>query len=362
MTLPVQIVSTPLADLGPSLRKKWRRLAESLHLNPSLSPEWTAVVARSHPTSSCCNLIQAYDGDELMAIWPMVTEKIQSIGVPLKALGTIANFVSYHQVPISRLDAATSLDILADEARKTRAAVIQLSAVPDESTFAKYLQRVDNNSDFLIHRLRGEASPYLPLNTTWEALLASKSKKFRYKIRKRAELLGEDNSLTMRWFTHHESITELLRAMRIVEEHSWKKDAGVSLFERDHERAYHELLLPFLASQDALLANVLFHQEAPIAFNLCCIWNGWVGQLKTSFDTRYAEFSPGSTVIDTAIERAIDLNAREFDFLGDTDPHKLSWTKSVRYHSDYFLYLKSNPKGRILGTLKSAKNRLAVDH
>ena len=83
------------------------------------------------------------------------------------------------------------------------------------------------------------------------------------------------------------------------------------------ELKYHRRLLPVLAQDGALLANVLHRAERPIAYSLCCHCHGWVGHLKTSFDQEFASLSPGGYVIDASVERAFDLKAREFDFLGD---------------------------------------------
>ena len=73
--------------------------------------------------------------------------------------------------------------------------------------------------------------------------------------------------------------------------------------------------------------------------------------MKTSFDQEFATLSPGGYVIDASVERAFDLGAKEFDFLGDAAPHKLAWTSTTRKHGDFFLFGRTW-KGRIIGHLK----------
>ena len=56
-------------------------------------------------------------------------------------------------------------------------------------------------------------------------------------------------------------------------------------------------------------------------------------------------------MIDTSIERAFALGAKEFDFLGNAGSHKLAWTSNLRSHADYFLFAP-RLKARLVGMLK----------
>ncbi len=359
MPYTIELKSCTLNDLTERLREDWERLARAIEANPSLYPDWTSITAESHGLASKVELLTARRGNETMGVFPVHVSSSQFLGLRLRSLGLVSNSVSYHNGLLSMLDAKQTIDLLVEQASLRSAAVLHLAGIPDNTELATYLVENSRTADFRVLTIPGEASPYLPLAGSWDELLASKPKKFRYKLRKRAESLTESGSLQMRWFDKSEEYSELFKAIQIIEENSWKKDAGVSIFEKDKERRYHESLLPDLLSKKAMFANVLFHEDLPIAYNLCCVWNGWVGQMKTSFDTRYSDLSPGALVIDYAIQHAFSINASEFDFLGDTDRHKLAWTKNVRSHSDHFLYLRSSFKGNLIGLLKSMKKRLS---
>ena len=87
-----------------------------------------------------------------------------------------------------------------------------------------------------------------------------------------------------------------------------------------------------------LSANVLFLSGKPVAYNLCYLWNNTLGQIKTSYDSEYQEYSPGAVVVEEALRTYIKKNYAEFDFLGNVMPHKLSWTKKVREHESMFVF------------------------
>ena len=102
-----------------------------------------------------------------------------------------------------------------------------------------------------------------------------------------------------------------------------------------------------------LFSNVLELHGEPIAFSLGYAWNGVVGQMKTSFDDRFADMSPGFMVMVESIHRAVTLGFREYDFLGDIMEHKMRWADAARQHSSRFVFSR-RPLGFALGMAKRA--------
>ena len=244
-----------------------------------------------------------------------------------------------------------AIDMLLAVAAEKGVDIIRLANLCDDSALAQWLKDYDSHAGFSVSTLPNEASPYLPITSDWDELLASKPKKFRYKARKRAEAIDTQEALEVVSYDTEDECESLLEAVRAIEEHSWKQEAGHSLFDQEHERRYTAMLLPALARDEAMYADVLYKDGQPIAYNLCCQHKGWVGQMKTSFDARFSKLSPGSTLIDIGIRKAIARGASEFDFLGDADRHKTAWSKHIRMHSDFFLYLGSSFKARCLSRI-----------
>lgn len=342
-----------------SVQDAWSGLVEAAGANFSLAPAWTRIVAESHGLDDSVELVAVYRGSELVAALPVFVDERRKLGLRFRTLELVGNRVSYHNSLVTVLDAGAAMDVLLEIAAEKRVDIVRLANVPDDSALAAWLDDNTLHNGFRVTRIATESSPYLPITMSWDDLLASKPKKFRYKARKRAEALNTEDAMSVRMYTTMDDCGDLLSAIRTIEEHSWKQAAGISVFDRDHERRYFELLLPAIANEGAMFAHVLFRDERPIAYNLCCVHRGWVGQMKTSFDTRYSTLSPGSTLIDIGIRTAIEKGASEFDFLGDADKHKTAWSKHIRHHTDYFLYLDASIRARILALLKSLKSGAA---
>ena len=205
--------------------------------------------------------------------------------------------------------------------------------------------------------LESDASPYLTIDESedFDAFLSTKRKKFRYKYRKRQETLTGESSLRLEHFDTADSAAALMAAVEQIERHSWKQSAGLSIADSEREKDYTDRLLPFLADAGALRANVLYNADVPVAYAICCHWGRWFGHLKTSFNAEHAGLSPGAIVIDDMIRIAFEAGASEFDFLGDADPHKTSWSNSIRRHRDYFVYSQSRIRSSIVGRFKSRR-------
>lgn len=340
-----------LSDASNDTLTEWRQLADEVSVNATLYPEWIAVALEARGRKNGCELVRLRDVSGLAAIVPFFVSRQSINKIPVTVMDVASNVVSYHNDVVSRLAPGDTLDFLLTIARAKSVDMLRIAAIDVESPLAKAMLSA-SLPGIVCDRLEGESSPYLALPDSWETLLAGKSKKFRYKARKRAAQLGDCSDNQLVWVNESNDVAGFLDAVRVIEANSWKKDAGLAIFDRPGELRYHEALLPMLIENDALIANVYSIGSQPAAYSLACLWRGWCGQMKTSFNTEFADLSPGALVVDETIKKALQHGATEFDFLGDKDPYKLVWTKSVREHATLSLFLKDRIRGRFLAAIR----------
>lgn len=342
--------SEELNGLSDTDVSDWRALVNEGGFNPTLGPDWAALVYETVGRDLDVEVSMYRKNGHLESVIPYFRRDRKILQIPATAIELGSNIVSYHAEIASRCDPLEALDAFLGGQRNWHVFIAE--NIPTDSATAKAIVKYARQCGARCMSYTSSASPYLSIDSDWNGYLATRNKKFRYKLRKRKEQLAEDTALDMRWFESTLDTKELLAEILQVEASSWKADQGMAISDRRREQAYHERLLPFLADKESLLANVLYRDREPIAYNLCCVWNGWVGQLKTSFVQAYGDLSPGSIVIDAAIERAFALKAREFDFLGDADQHKLKWSRKTREHTDYFVFRRGS-RGQLLGFAKA---------
>jgi CelD/BcsL family acetyltransferase involved in cellulose biosynthesis len=335
---------------------QWENLASHVNCNPSLWPGW-AEIARAGIAGADDEfaVFAARRQDaSLEGLVPFYVSTRRIAGVGMRMLQLASNLISYHaqllapngthQLLGQFLAAAPRWDVLS-------AANIEIGSSTDLA-----LRAVAQDLGGVLHVITGDVSPYLPLAGTWDQLVSGKGKKFRYKLRRRSELL-ERPDCTLRWFERTEDVDQLLECVLAIESRSWKSQAGLDITSRDFETKYHQLLLPYLAREQMLCAGVLYIEKVPAAYSLCCQFGTWFGHLKTSYDERFASLSAGAMVIDASIRKAFTLGAREFDFLGNSAEHKLAWTNLTRTHAHFFLYAP-RLKPRAIGSLKLFRETL----
>jgi len=339
------------ANCDPQLVADWQALAKSGGFNPTLAPRWLSItVAALCPDDSQVELLIRREPSGIVsAILPYFMSSKRMLGIRVSVLQPGSNLMSYHADVIAMAGVEEVLETLLRQASDWD--VFHFANVPLESAVASALHALAPRFGSWLQVIEGDESPYLAINGTWASYFGSRSKKFRYKHRQRRELFDNDLVFALRWFNGPGEVERLLADMLAVEQRSWKSEVGLSIAGRELELEYHRRLLPVLAQDGALLANVLYRAERPIAYSLCCRCHGWIGHLKTSFDQEFASLSPGGYVIDASVERAFDLEAREFDFLGDAASHKLAWTATTRKHGDFFLFGRTW-KGRMIGLIK----------
>lgn len=342
---------TPLDECPAAFQSEWAHLAGSARFNPTLGPAWLSVIVGAlAPAGVPLTVLTCRDAiGRLSALLPYFLTQRRMMGLQLRVLQPASNLMSYHAQVVANAEVSPVLEELLSHCGRWD--IFHFANVPLLSATADAIRSLAPRMGTLLQVMAGDESPYLEIRETWTSYIASRNKKFRYKQRQRRDAILSAPGFEIRWYAAPAETNPLLADMLKIEENSWKEEAGRSISARAAELDYHRRLVAFLASAGFLLANVLYHHSRPIAYSLCCHVDGWVGHLKTSFDQEFASLSPGAFVIDISVERAFALRAREFDFLGAADPHKLAWTSATRKHADFFLF-GTTLQGRIVAGIK----------
>ncbi len=351
-------VVSALSQASDELQRGWANLAAANGLNPSLLYLWTKVIAETLAGGDEVRVLTVSDGEgRLMGVVPHFRSRRRMLKLPVDTLQLTSNLVSYHaELVASNLGAV--FDQLFEENADTH--VFEISGLTQGGPTHTELRAFCAGRGLQLMEYPGSASPYLTIDSSFDDYLASKRKKVRYKFRQRARTLETNDSLALTSYSSADDIDSLIESIVAIETHSWKRDAGINIGPDGAEVNYYRALLPMLARENALLALVLRDDGRPVSYNLCCVWDQWVGNLKTSYDARFSHHSPGALVLDTAMRRAFDSGAQEFDFLGNADPYKMTWASGVRAHVDCFVYSK-HLRSRFISAARALKRKLSAE-
>lgn len=345
------LTDLPWVDAKIQYAKAWKNLLQSADINPSLLPDWVECAADAAGVIEVLRVFVATDNEEVVGIIPYYICIKPMMGLPVKMLEFAGNIISYHQEIIAR---NRHKELLASFLRHPAVQgwdVMCLSNVQTGSVTQQTVAELATQWGLTLIVYPGESSPYMMINGSWEEYIAKKSKKFRYKIRKREKDLFASSEAAICWFESPQESIKLLADVLKIEAASWKVNADMDITGRPIELRYHERLLPMMGRESLLFANILYIQGEPAAYNLCYRWNQRLGQIKTSFDDKFRELSPGALVLESALRRAFNDGYHEFDFLGDVMRHKMAWSTHSRSHETFFVF-GPRVKARTIGFLK----------
>ncbi|MEO8225090.1 MAG: GNAT family N-acetyltransferase [Gammaproteobacteria bacterium] len=338
-------------------RAEWLAVGIDRQLNPTLLPDWTEIIAETLADPSTVRVLAGTRDGKLTGLIPFRIRTDRMRGFPVRILEPISSILAYHAEFACQEDPTGLLNALLRSRAELPWEFMRLAGILSDSDTARAIGTVAMENGCGLVRWPGESSPVLPIAATGESLLNGRDKRDRYQIRRHAKDFDATAGSECRWYEDGSDVAGLIQAMLHVEAGSWKQKAGVAISARPTETSYYERLLPWLASTGQLLANVLWINGEPVAYCLCNKWQDRYGCMKGTYREEFARLAVGHHAQDQLILRAADTGALEFDFLGDADPYKLSWSPRTRQHDDYFLYAPSGP-GRWLGLAQRLHERL----
>jgi CelD/BcsL family acetyltransferase involved in cellulose biosynthesis len=353
VTGDLRVARYDAATIPTQLAERSLALAGQFAAHPSLTLPWNLHAAESAGVKNELRVAELTNSQGAAVAYVAYLESsVSMFGIGVRMRETPGNRLAayYNGLVAAPAYAPRLLDALAAQ-DAGRCDVLQFPAIAIDSTTHQLLESTAAARGWRMIRYPSFRSPFLELRGSWQEFLDSKSQNFRYNLKRKRKGIAKAGRMDERWYGDAASVPELIKSIHAIEEGSWKTRAGMAITDNQRELAYHDLLLPWLASIGALVANVLLLDDAPIAYSLCVNWHGHVGQLKTSFDERASQLSPGLVVTASSIEHAFAAGATEFDFLGDAMPHKMHWTESVRAHENIFAFLPT-ARGALLGRLK----------
>jgi CelD/BcsL family acetyltransferase involved in cellulose biosynthesis len=180
-------------------------------------------------------------------------------------------------------------------------------------------------------RTASSRCPYLKLEGSWQALLASKSQKFRKNLksaRRRLEAAGKLEYESAMGGV--ERLQELLLEYEALEQRSWKARAGIGAAQSvEHQRFYLHLASEFGATGEFAF-RCLRVDGRMVAATFGLVHRRRYYSLHISHDSAFAKHSAGTYLEALELEECFGAGLDEYDFLGGFLKNKLRWATQMR--------------------------------
>lgn len=183
------------------------------------------------------------------------------------------------------------------------------------------------------------ASPWLPIETTWEEFERGLSSKRRWTLRRARRRAEEIGPVHFRMVAPDETnVLRYLVEFMCIEEAGWKGRKGTSLRLHPQLRKFFTAYTKTAARNGSLRMAFLQigGRSASALIGVEYADRFWV--LKMGYDEAFSHCSPGILLVHESIRHAFSRKLTGYEFLGSDEPWIHTWTEKVRRYLTYRLY------------------------
>jgi len=335
------------------LEPVWNEVAEAAGLDhPFLEHAWVRTWWECFSAESTLHILVVKAGDKPIAIAPLILTAIRMWGIKVRRLGFFYNsHVPRADFLIAQRPEEVYQAIWSHLFRKCSWDLLQLCQLPEGSETLDVIQGLAVADDCPSGIWPSDASPYLPLRTSWDQYFDSLPAKHRSNLRNRFKRLKGIGPVEIEAITADEKLADALEAGLRLEAAGWKGKSHTAISCDPDTFRFYSILAQRTAGCGWALLYFLRAGSKRIAFEYCLNYKNKIHRLKSGYDPFYARYSPSNLLSCLVLRNAFEQGIREYDFLGKNDAWKLKWAKQTKLH--YWLFVFSGTlKGRLLHLIK----------
>ncbi len=289
-------------------------------------------------------------------MWPFRYLHVRVRGLRVRMVKPLLSIYALHQEILGQgsAEARVALAIAGLESCGIDWDIVDLNQLSQNGEFHAAWGTAASESGWKIGTSVGKAPPYLAIDCTWDAFLRRQSANFRSNLKRKARKLHEGRRCRIDFIRNPESMEAAFDAVEKVECQSWKADDGTSLMSRPWEMQFYRNLIEIFARNGQAMITLLTLDDEPVAYDMGVDGGRRVYCLKTSFDQRYRDLSPGLVLRAELMRKIFEEGMHEYDFLGDRERYKLEWTDTTRVDVSMTVMNTSHLRGRVVAAAFNA--------
>lgn len=304
-----------------------------------LTFEWVKSWWLAFGKDCLLNILLVTEDDAVIGIAPLMIKKINFLGLRLKKLGFIYNDNASHAdfLLMSGKEKDGLCAIIGYlKSEKPPYDIIELLNVPMESPNYGIMLEKLKKGNFLFVLKDGLRSPYLPIETGWQAYISKRSRKLRSAIRYNHNKVKKSTQYQIeRPENPKDEITDYIAD---ISAKCWKARRKGDISCSEENKIFFKALSRAAAKKGWLNIWLLKFNGKAIAYEYCLKYKNKIYALRSDFDEDYRFASPGVILNIGLIRSCFEDNLSELDFCGHEDEYKKRWTSSLREHRHIVIY------------------------
>lgn len=322
-----------------NLKSTWSELLnDQTNYRPFLDHDWFELWLDHFKDKHQLLILLVKDNDSIKAICPLLIKKDNFKRIPVKKLELIGNIYSpIRNIIFEKIDNVEKEKVMMSLFSTLRNLVdwdlIDLNSLPEEDFDFEMLNRVLREIGFKnIEYFCFENWFLNGISFSGEQYLNNFTSKFRHSIKYREKELRKKGDVEFRIVKDLDSIDQYVNYYYEVYSKSWQKGEEVG-------PTFHRDLARLAAQKGWLRLGFLFLQDLPIAAQFWIVCNRIAYILKTVYDQRYKQFSPGKILTLRMFIHAIDIEkVSQIDYLHGDDQYKIDWVTQHRNRKGILIF------------------------
>jgi len=284
-------------------------------------------------------ILLVYDGEELIAIAPLVRTKIKLFGIPVRAISFMHQ--GRREIVILR-NKEEVLNLLFGYLRQVKHIWLNMLMVPKRSEHAHLIEGAAASNGLLVRRIEPRlrnSHLYISLVSDWAQYEKTLSKQHKDNINRAERKLSELGRLEYEQISPTADLEAVIGSLTQVELNSWRMNQGARVTNVTSGRSfnYAARFIHESAKRGYLRVALLKLNDAPIAYYVYVSYKNHYLAIWTGYDTNYRKYSPGQLMLRYVLKSCFETKHEQFDFLGYFE-YETRWTNSFLQHEDIKIY------------------------
>jgi len=349
-----------------ALRGPWNAVAVTCKgRSLFLAHEWFDAAWQWRQATSRLYLLCYYRAQRLAAVLPLVAHvaKVRGVAVRELAFLTVPD-TQWCDLIAPSSDAAEAADAFASELRRRQREwdVLRLKYLGSESVADSALRAALIAQRFAVRRVEAPSNCYIPLDTSWTEFYATRGRRLKKANNLAANRLQRAGEIRIDWhapgFSGAGTVDEIVDRVTSISATSWKSKTGTSL-DNPGPQAFIRRLSDLATDRQWLSVWLLSIDSRPAAMEIQLIADGNVFGLRSDFDARLEDVSPGSCLNRHILEQLFGRGLHRYYMGPGNNAYKHRWTDQVERVHELTAYGRSLT-GRALAAWETTLKPVAV--
>lgn len=335
----VEEISEP--EAFHALEPEWNALLEECACDlPFMRHDWFRIWWKHFGEGRRLTILAARRDGRLVLAFPMVEVRGAWLLAPFVTLRSLTNAHSFRfHVPLARGEEESVGAVWKFLLERRRAwHVLEFERFETGLPVDTALTLAARGGGHPVGVWTGGASPYLPIQGSWDAYLASLKPKVRSNLRNRLKRLSQLGAVEYEVVRDRGASGTAFSEAFSIEEAGWKGTEGSAIASDPKLRSFYTEWGELAADRGWLRLWFLRLNGRRVAFEYDLEYKRTLYCMKIGYVPELQPYAAGQVLKAKVLEQAFGDGLREYNFLGVMDEAKRSWTSEGRPFQWLYVY------------------------